>query len=73
MSNTNKNFLLTLNEAVLEYYADIEEYVLSRPGFQYMLCCEHLGQDNKHYHMFVQYNKTTDLSYRELHGAHLDP
>lgn len=70
--SSNKNFLLTINEAALEFYEDIKEYVTSRNGFEYMLCCEHVGQENKHYHMFIQYNKTTYLSYYKLHGAHLD-
>lgn len=74
MSSTNKNFLITLNEAVLEYYEDIKQYVTTRSGFVYMICCEHVGDpvNNKHCHMFVQYDKTTYLSYRNLHGAHLD-
>jgi len=74
MSYTNKNFLITLNLAVLEFYEDIKQYVIGRIGFRYLLCCEHVGDpvNNKHYHMYVQYDKTTYLSYRHLHGAHLD-
>lgn len=69
---TNKNFLLTLNEATLEFYQDIKDYLIERNGFQYLLVTEHIGQENKHYHAFVQFNKTTYLSYRFLHGAHVD-
>ena len=74
MSYTNKNFLITMNAAVLEFYEDILQYVTNRNGFRYLICCEHVGDpvNNKHYYMYVQYDKTTYLSYRHLHGAHLD-
>lgn len=70
--SSNKNFLLTINQSALEFYEDIKEYLISRNGFQYLLVTEHIGQENKHYHAFVQYKKTTYLSYRMLHGAHVD-
>lgn len=70
--STNKNFHLTLNQAVLEFYEDIKLYLTTRNGFLYFLCTEHFGQENKHYHVYVQYDKTTYLSPRKLHGAHFE-
>lgn len=69
---SNKNFLLTINESVLEDYQKIVTYLTAKPNFQYLLCCEHHGNENKHYHLFVQFTKTTYLSYKHLYGAHLD-
>lgn len=76
MVNNNNNrgttFLLTLNLATLEYYKDILEYVTGLAHFQYLLCTEHIGQENKHYHMFIQYNQPKYLSIPRLHGAHIE-
>lgn len=69
---TGRNFILTLNEVTLEFYTDIKEYLTNLSQFQYFLCCEHIGQENKHYHVFVQYKNTKKLSLRRLHGAHLE-
>lgn len=69
---TGKNFILTLNEVTLEFYTDIKEYLTNLKNFEYFLCCEHIGQDNKHYHVFVQYNNTKRLSTKKLHGAHIE-
>lgn len=71
-SRAGKNFILTLNETTLEFYTDIKEYLTNLASFQYFLCCEHLGQDNKHYHVYVQYNNTKRLSLARLHGAHVE-
>ena len=71
-SRAGRNFILTLNEATLEYYADIKEYLTSLAQFQYYLCCEHIGQENKHYHVFVQYNNTKKLTLARLYGAHIE-
>jgi len=71
-SKTSRNFLLTLNAASLEFYEDIKGYLLGLANLVYYLCTEHIGQDNKHYHIFVQYSKPAYLSYRRLFGAHVD-
>ena len=71
-TKSNKTFILTLNEAVLEFYTDIKEYLMNLTQFQYFLCTEHIGSSNKHYHVFVQYNQSKYLSYSRLHGAHVE-
>lgn len=70
--STSRNFLLTINEQSLEFYQDIVDYVTKLNQFQYMLVTEHIGQENKHYHMFLQYNTSKRLSVARLHGAHID-
>lgn len=65
-------FLMTLNPAVLEYYTDITDYLRSLSQFQYMLVTEHIGQAQKHYHIYVQYNQHKYISYAKLYGAHLE-
>lgn len=67
-----RNFLITINEKSLEFYADILEYLKNLASFQYLICCEHIGQDNKHYHLYVQYNNTKRLAVSKLYGAHID-
>lgn len=69
----SKNFILTLNEATLEFYQDVVEYVTGLSQFQYMLVTEHVGQENKHYHMYLQYRSGKRLTPSRLHGAHFDP
>lgn len=70
--NTSRAFLLTINEAALEFYADIKEYLMGLKNFQYLLVTEHFGQENKHYHAYVQFSKPQYLSYARLYGAHVD-
>lgn len=70
--STSRNFILTLNEATLEFYTDIKQYLIQKQSFQYFLCCEHFGQPNKHYHIFVQFKNPAYLSPRKLHGAHFE-
>ena len=71
-SRSGKCFLLTVNAASLEFYADIKEYLCGRAGFIYYLCTEHIGQDNKHYHIYVQYEHSIRLSMRRLFGCHIE-
>lgn len=71
-SKNGRNFILTLNESVLEFYQDIKEYLMNLAQFQYFLCCEHIGQDNKHYHIYVQYRNCKRLAMSKLHGAHIE-
>eukprot|EP00833_Pecoramyces_ruminatium_P013866 jgi/Orpsp1_1/1187898/evm.model.d7180000061014.1 len=73
-SRSGRNFILTLNASVLEFYADIKEYLLSLSQFQYFLCCEHIGDPvmNNHYHIYVQYNNTKKLTLSRLYSAHID-
>ena len=65
-------FLLTINEKSLEFYQDIFEYLTKLKGFNYILVTEHLGQENKHYHAYVQYQHSKRLSLAKLHGAHVE-
>ncbi|KAL6635664.1 hypothetical protein LY90DRAFT_507980 [Neocallimastix californiae] len=70
--NTGTAFILTINEASLEFYEDIKQYFLKLSEFAYMLVTEHVGSSNKHYHMFVQYNQSKYIARRKLHGAHIE-
>ena len=65
-------FLLTVNEASLEFYQDIYQYLKGLSQFQYILVTEHIGQENKHYHIYVQYRHSKRLSVARLHGAHFE-
>lgn len=65
-------FHLVLNPAALEFYEDIKQYVMGLKYFQYLYVVEHLGQNEKHYHMLLQLSKSMPkLSIRKLHGAHV--
>ena len=46
-TRSNENFILTVNEASLEFYADIREYLCGLSKFEYFLCTEHVGSANK--------------------------
>ena len=72
MSVHSRNFILTLNEASLEYYTDIINYLKSLTGLCYILVTEHIGQENKHYHVYVQYKNAKRLAVSKLHGAHFE-
>ncbi|OUM69782.1 hypothetical protein PIROE2DRAFT_2206 [Piromyces sp. E2] len=67
-----KAFLLTLNLASLEYYADIKKYLTGLGGCAFFLCTEHIDQENKHYHIYVQYEHSKRLSLRKLYGSHIE-
>jgi len=69
---SSRNFILTLNAATLEFYADVIQYLKSLCGLNYLLVTEHLGQENKHYHVYVQYERSKKLSIKKLHGAHIE-
>lgn len=69
---TGRNFLLTCNPVSLEYYTDIKEYLCGLRGMQYYLCTEHHGQQQQHYHIFVQYQNTKKLVFERLHGCHVE-
>lgn len=67
-------FHLVINPKALEYYEDIKQYVMGLKYFQYMKVVEHLGQDEKHYHLFLQLSQSLPkLSTKKLHGAHIVP
>ncbi|ORX42374.1 hypothetical protein BCR36DRAFT_416125 [Piromyces finnis] len=55
-----------------KYFADIKAYLKSLVGLKYLLVTEHIGQAQKHYHIFVQYQNSKNLSIRRLKGAHLE-
>lgn len=65
-------FLLTVNPASLVWYDEIKEYLTKLKSFRYMLCTEHFGQEEKHYHICVQFNVSIRLSIKKLHGCHID-
>lgn len=67
-------FHIVINPKSLEYYKDIKKYVLGLKYFQYMRCVEHIGQEEKHYHLVLQLSRSMPkLSVTKLHGAHIKP
>lgn len=67
-----RNYLLTLNEKTLEHYDEIKQYITHYKSLDYYLCCEHIGQENKHYHIFIQFKCAIKLNYKNLYGTHVD-
>lgn len=69
-----KIFHLVINPKSLEFYEDIKEYATGLKYFQYLKVVEHIGQEEKHYHMFLQLSRDLPkLSINKLHGAHIKP
>lgn len=67
-------FHLIINPTALEFYQDIKEYCMGLKYFQYLRVVEHIGQSEKHYHLFLQLNKSMPkLSVKKTHGAHIVP
>ena len=66
------NFILTVNEASLPHYEDIKAYITGLKSNNYYLWCEHLGQENKHYHIYCQFKSSLKLSIKKLYGAHIE-
>lgn len=71
-TKSNTNFCLCINEASLEFYQDIVDYLKGLKGWRYLLVTEHHGKENKHYHVYVQYDSSKYLSYSRLYGAHVE-
>lgn len=67
-----KAFILTLNEKTLIHYEEIKNYILNLKSNNYYLCCEHIGQENKHYHIYCQFTNAIKLSIKKLYGAHIE-
>lgn len=71
-TTSSRNFILTVNEKSIEHYDEIKDYLTNLKNMNYYLCCEHIGQENKHYHIFVQYENSKNLSFKKLHGCHVE-
>lgn len=71
-TTASRNFILTVNEKSIKDYDDIKDYLTNLKAMNYYLCAEHIGQDNKHYHIFVQYDNSKKLSFKKLHGCHVE-
>lgn len=67
-----RQFIMTVNEKVIEKTQNIIEYLEHYKNFNYMLIVEHIGQPNKHYHIYVQYLNVVNLSNDKLCGAHVE-
>lgn len=67
-----RNFILTVNEKSLEHYNEIKDYLTNLKGTNYYLCAEHIGQENKHYHIYVQFENPKRLSLKKLYGCHIE-
>lgn len=67
-----RNWMLTINEKSLDKYTEISKYLQRSSQMTYYLCVEHIGQEHKHYHVFVQYSGGIVCNYKKTHGAHID-
>lgn len=67
-----RDWFLTINEKSLEHYEDIKNYFKSLKSCTYVLCVEHIGQENKHYHLFAQFKNMISLSLKKLFGSHVE-
>lgn len=67
-----RNFIMTINEKTIEYTGNIIKYLEGLKGFVYIIVCEHIGQENKHYHLYVQFETVKRISLKKLLGAHVD-
>lgn len=72
LSFKKRDWTLTLNESVIEHYEDIKNYLLGRKSLTYFICVEHVGSENKHYHILTQYDNSIRLSFKKLYGAHVE-
>lgn len=68
----SQGFILTVNESSLPYYDEIKSYITGLKTNIYYLCCEHIGQENKHYHIYCQFKSSIALSIKKLHGCHIE-
>ncbi|OUM64022.1 hypothetical protein PIROE2DRAFT_60936 [Piromyces sp. E2] len=67
-------FHIVINPKSLEYYEDIIKYLTGLKYFQWLKVVEHIGQEEKHYHVVLQLSKSMPkLSVNKLHGAHIRP
>lgn len=73
IGTSRRMFLLTVNDKSIPFYDDIIDYLTNLKSFNYLLAVEHIGQENKHYHIAVQFTNVIKLSIKKLHGTHIDP
>ena len=66
-----RNFMLTINDKVMEHEEKIIKYFQKYKAFQYMLICEH-DKPQIHHHMYVQLNQARVISSKYLYGAHIE-
>lgn len=67
-----RNFIMTINEKTIQYTGNIIQYLEGLKGFVYIIVCEHIGQENKHYHLYVQFETMKRISFKKLLGAHIE-
>lgn len=67
-----RDWMLTLNEKTLEHYEEVKGYLLGLKSLTYFICVEHVGSQNKHYHILVQFKNGIKLSLKKLFGAHVE-
>lgn len=67
-----RDWFVTINEKSLENYNEIRSYFENRKSCTYVLCVEHIGGENKHYHLFAQFKTPSTLSLKKLFGSHVE-
>lgn len=71
MSNA-RNFQLTINEATMEHYEEIKEYLLEKGPNYFISCIEENKREKLHMHIYVQYPSCQRLSTQKTRGAHIE-
>lgn len=72
VSKKIKCLFITVNEKSLLKYSDIRAYLQRSKQMNYYLCVEHIGQENKHYHILVQYTNNLQCAISKMNGAHIE-
>lgn len=65
----SRNFILTLNQ--IERWETLKSYLCER-NHTYILCCEHDGPSQPHYHVYIQFPNLTTLDISKLEGSHVE-
>lgn len=67
-----RSYQLTLNK--IETYEEIKKYITEKKSFNYLISCNEIAPTTgkKHIHIYVHFNKTTQLNINKLLGAHIE-
>lgn len=69
-STKARAYLMTLHQR--ERWDDLYDYLSCLESCSYILCCEHDGPSEPHYHVYCQFKTPMHLSVNRLCGAHVE-
>lgn len=67
-----RHFLMTINERTIPYTMMIVDYINHWKTVNYILITEHIGQENKHYHLYCQFTNPINMNSEYTCGAHIE-